>query len=125
MGMGSQTPGSQVFYDPQTNQYYTNGAGSFGNGVNGLGFYYAKNYIGNPTQQQTVSPINDLLAKAAAAKPNAPTLAQLFPTMGGMYNNANGLLGGFTGAGQYGAGRFLGNNVMGNPSLTSTAMNVT
>ena len=64
------------------------------------------------------SPINELLAQSLAAKPNAPTLAQLFPAL---LSNTGGILG----QGQYGAGRFLGNNVVGNPSLTSTAMNVT
>lgn len=124
MGMGNANPSGQVFYDPQKQQYYTH-SNVFGYGS--LHGNPGRDYIGSPLNQTTqqVSPINALLAQSLAAKPNAPTLAQLFPTMGGMYNNANGLLGGFTGAGQYGAGRFLGNNVMGNPSLTSTAMNVT
>lgn len=76
--------------------------------------------------QQTAqpSPISNLLAQALAAKPNAPGLSQLFPgmvapNMGGSQGMPIGLLG----QGQYGAGRFLGSNVMGNPSLTSTAMN--
>lgn len=87
---------------------------------------YENRNMGNYMPQQPVqqSPISNLLAQALAAKPNAPTMAQLFPNMvapnmGGSQGMPIGLLG----QGQYGAGRFLGNNVMGNPSLTSTAMN--
>lgn len=83
--------------------------------------------IRNYLQPQNTQPqISSLVAQAMAAKPNVPTMAQLFPSMGGMFGNANGtggLLGGYTAQGQYGAGRFLGSNIMGNPSLTSTAMN--
>lgn len=77
--------------------------------------YYRQ--IQQPVQK---SPIADLLAQALAAKPNAPTMAQLFP---GMVAPNMGGSQGILGQGQYGAGRFLGSNVMGNPSLTSTAMN--
>ena len=112
-----------VYVDKSGRPYTTNGINP-----------YDRNFINiapvqQPAQQQ--SPISALLAQSLAAKPNVPTMAQLFsgmpaPNMGGMFGNANGtggLLGGYTGYGQYGAGRFLGSNVMGNPSLTSTAMN--
>lgn len=130
MGMGNAQGGSQVYFDPQTNQYYTQN-NSYNNGTNAQhpllrGSYgNQKNYLSgfNPQPAQK-SPINELLAQSLAAKPNAPGLAQLFsgmsaPNMGGGQGMPIGLLG----QGQYGAGRFLGNNVMGNPSLTSTAMN--
>jgi len=63
-----------------------------------------------PQPPAQVSPLNDLLAKAMAAKANAPTMNQLFS---GMSNQ--GMLG-VNGAPinygnpSYGAGRFLGAN---------------
>lgn len=116
MGMGAANQNT-VYVDEYGRLYRTNGINPYDR------TFINTTFAQQPAQQK--SPISELLAQSLAAKANTPTLAQLFPTMGGMYNNANGLLGGFTGAGQYGAGRFLGNNVIGNPSLTSTAMNVT
>lgn len=108
------------------NTMYTDSRGQYTtNGINPYERYYLNIApVQQPAQQQ--SPISALLAQSLAAKANTPTMSQLFPSMGSMFGNANGtggLLGGYTGYGQYGAGRFLGNNVMGNPSLTSTAMN--
>jgi len=91
----------------------------------------SKGYIQKNNPALTPSPINNLLAKAAAAQVNVPTLQSLFPSMGmqgilgtpmqspmanqtPMYNQFS-----FTSP-SYGAGRFLGGNAM-----TSNAMNTT
>lgn len=112
MYKGFPQQNGQVYYDAKKGQYYTI------NGSSALSAFPSLNnaggtrvYIGNPIQQQQlVSPVNDLIAKAAAAQANAPTLASLFPSMG------QGLLGGFNVmpsayTGQWGAGRFLAPNV--------------
>ena len=125
---------TQTLYDPQLGQYYTqsyqqdNGTNAQHPLLRGMMQSPIRNYL---QPQNTQPQISSLVAQAMAAKPNVPTMGQLFPgmsapNMGGMFGNANGtggLLGGYTAQGQYGAGRFLGNNIMGNPSLTSTAMN--
>ena len=123
MGMGTrnQVQPDQVFFDPQTNQYYTQGQGAFGNGINGLGMYYTKNYIADPFQNKQVSPINELLAKAQAAQASAPTMSQLF---GGALGG--GIMSGSQPFGNpsYGAGRFLGaGSVPLNTSLTTNTSN--
>lgn len=89
--------------------------------------YRARPNFYNQRMQQPpaqVSPLNDLLAKAAAAKANAPSLASLFPSMGqGMLNAPVNY------SGQFGAGRFLAPNAsqFGNPSqpMGGFAPNVT
>ena len=121
MGIGQSQNINQVYFDPQTKQYYTanNAYGmSPALGINNYARTFLNDPLFNTNKQQ--SPINSLLAQALAAKPNAPTMGQLFP---GMSTPNMGGGQGILGQGQYGAGRFLGNNIMGNPSLTSTAMN--
>ena len=74
-------------------------------------------------QPKQTSPINNLIQQAMSAQPNVPTLAQLFPYMNYGATNMNNL-GGLLGmTGQFGAGRFLGGNTMGNTGMTSNAMN--
>ena len=112
MGMGNA---NQVYFDPASNQYYTMGMNNQA--------AYGRNIIGGAYNQQPVkqkSPINELLAQSLAAKPNAPSLAQLFP---GMSAPNMGGSQGILGQGQYGAGRFLGSNVMGNPSMSDSQIN--
>lgn len=106
MGMGNANQNYR--YNPVTGQY----TDIQGYPINNP---FVNRAVAQPKQK---SPINDLLSQAMSAQPAVPTLAQLFPTL---LSNTGGILG----QGQYGAGRFLGNNVVGNPSLTSTAMNVT
>jgi hypothetical protein len=115
-------------YQDDRGQYTTNGFNP-----------YERNYFNLQQQQQqapqTPSPLNDLLAKAMAARANAPTINQLFSSMGNQ-----GILGSTVapnGAYQmpfnfgsqlanpsYGAGRFLGGNSM-SSGMTSNAMNTT
>ena len=125
MGMGNAQQQNQVYFDPQTNQYYTqtNPYGAYG---------MPKNFLTGLTQattQNQKSPISDLLAQAMAAKANPVSIEQLFPsmnapTMGNPMTNFSGLLGQATpfGQGQFGAGRFLSGNTMGNTGMTSNAM---
>lgn len=126
MGMGSAQQQNQVYFDPQTNQYYTqtNPYGAYG---------MPKNYLTGLPQTNTQnqkSPISDLLAQSLAAKANPVSLAQLFPsmnapTMGTPMTNYGGLLSQASpfGQGSFGAGRFLGGNSMGGTGMTSNAMN--
>lgn len=116
MGMGS---GSQVYSPNPIVRMLT-------------GNQQAMGLIKNKSQlQQTPSPINDLLAKAMASQANPVSIAQLFPSMSNPsisnpMTNYSGLLGNPMGnqmQGQYGAGRFLGGNVMTNYGSTSNAMN--
>lgn len=123
--MGNAQQQNQVYFDPQTNQYYTqtNPYGAYG---------MSKNFLTGLTQattQNQKSPISDLLAQAMAAKANPVSMEQLFPsmnapTMGNPMTNFSGLLGQATpfGQGQFGAGRFLSGNTMGNTGMTSNAM---
>ena len=128
--MGNQQRGSQVYYDPSNGQYYTMGFGNFP-GTGSLGFSnFGKNYLNGFGQNQQKSPISDLVAQAMAAKANPVSMEQLFPsmnapTMGNPMTNFSGLLGQATpfGQGQFGAGRFLSGNTMGNTGMTSNAMN--
>jgi hypothetical protein len=113
MGMGSNN--GQIYHPDPIARMVLNNQQLFTKGT------------GRIQPQAKQSPINDLLAKAMAAQPNAPTLAQLFPNlnMPSMYqspmNNYSGILGNPM-AGQYGAGRFLGGNSM-SSGMTSNAMN--
>jgi hypothetical protein len=68
---------------------------------------------------QNNSMVNQLVQQAMAAQANPVSMAQLFPYMN-YGDNMGGLLGM---TGQYGAGRFLGGNAMGNTGMTSNAMN--
>ena len=121
MGMG--TPTGQVFFNPQMGQYYTQTPAGIGYANGGVGYQYTKKYIGNLLQQtqQNTSPINELIAKAAAAQANAPTMQSLFPTMTPSMLNVGSY-------GNYGAGRFLAPNAsqFGNPaqSMSGFAPNV-
>jgi hypothetical protein len=123
MGMGNAQQQNQVYFDPQTNQYYTqsNPYGAYGMPKN---FLTGLLQLGTKNEQK--SPINDLVAKAMAAKPNAPTLQSLFPNMGNqsMMNYQAPMQAPMMNpmAGQYGAGRFLGGNSM-SSGMTSNAMN--
>lgn len=116
MGMGSNQ--NQVYYDPATGQYYT------GVGYNN-GFFQRRNYINQPMVNQNPTPSSNtskLIEQAMAAQANPVSMAQLFPYMN--YGANTGGLGGLLGmTGQYGAGRFLGGNAMGNTGMTSNAMN--
>lgn len=91
------------------------------NGFNPYERYYFDQVRPTPPQFQP-SNINNLVTQAMQAQANVPTLSQLFPSFGGMnFGNPSTSMGGLlSGTGQFGAGRFLGNNVMGNPSLTTT-----
>ena len=133
MGMGNAQGGSQVYFDPQTNQYYTQNS-SYNNETNAQhpllrGSYgNQRNYLSgfNPQPAQK-SPINDLVAQAMNAKANPVSIAQLFPnmsnpSMSNLMTNYSGLLSNQM-QGQYGAGRFLGGNAMANYGSTSNAMN--
>jgi len=119
--MGNAQRQNQVYFDPQTNQYYTQ--------TNPFGAYnMPKNFLTGLTQattQNQKSPISDLLTQAMAAKANVPTLQSLFPNMGmqGMLSTPMQSTMVSPMAGQYGAGRFLGGNTMGNTGMTSNAMN--
>ena len=118
MGMGTGSSGGQVYFDAQTGQYYTQPSNNYSTNaqhplLRGASMDYARTYIGNPTATQTPSPIDDLLAKAMAAKANVPTMNQLFSGMGnqGMMNYQAPASGQMNyGNPSYGAGRFLGAN---------------
>ncbi len=128
-----------MYADPNT--VYSDGGRQYTtNGFNP----YERNYLtpAQPTQSVAQqSPINNLLAQAMAAKANAPSMASLFPSMGAMsFGNPSLSMGGLLGQqnqfgsssfgqatpfsqGQFGAGRFLSGNTMGNTGMTSNAMN--
>jgi hypothetical protein len=117
---GNSTPGSatnnQVYYD--SNGLYTNPTLSLPMMARApmANFYGTNNYFQKNQQTQKPSIINDLIQQAMNAQANAPTMGQLFPgSLGGLLGN-----GGYSAQGQYGAGRFLGSPIMGNPSLTAT-----
>lgn len=108
MGMGMNQNQNQVYYDPETGQYYT------GVGYNN-GFFQRINYLNQPTVNKNPTPSSNttkLIEQAMAAQANPVNMAQLFPYMNyGATNGTNmgglgGLLG-LTGTGSSGAGRFL------------------
>lgn len=110
---------NQVYYDQAKGQYYTQR-----NPIDN--FSPLRNYLNQPSFNQNPTPssnISNLVQQALSAQANVPSLAQLFPYMsygqdqGSGMNGMGGLL---SGTGQFGAGRFLSSNVMGNPSLTTT-----
>lgn len=131
MGMGNYSMlnpspyiGGQVYFDPVKGQYYTQGyEGMYAPGFT-QGKKLIKTYIGDSVNANK-SPVNNLVQQAMSAQANPVSMAQLFPYMNYGTNNADntsglgGLLG-ITGSGQFGAGRFLGSNVIGNPSLSTT-----
>lgn len=118
-GIGNRNQGSQVYYDPATGQYYTANNSWFFTGGS------PRNYIGQAPfaqSKQLSSNMQNLVNQAMSAQANPVSMAQLFPYMN--YGTNTGGLGGLLGmTGQYGAGRFLGGNAMGNTSMTSNAMN--
>jgi len=122
MGMGNAQQQNQVYFD--NGGYYTQTPLSMANPVSARKTYI--DALNKVTTTQQVSPLNDLLAKAMAAKANAPTLQSLFPNMGNqsMMNYQAPMQAPMVNpmAGQYGAGRFLGNNSM-SSGMTSNAMN--
>jgi hypothetical protein len=116
--MGNANQG-QVYFDPATGQYYTLGSGVFGS------LNYNRNqrsYIGSPINQNKPSQtVTDMLARAnaAAQNVNTPTLASLFPSMSFGQSQTPMMGGGQLAGGQFGAGRFLGQNAsqFGNPAM--------
>jgi hypothetical protein len=100
---------NQVYFDPQTNQYYTMG------GSNQFGLRNQRNYIGeimNKTANKSMT--DELLERARQASQNfnVPSIADLFPLMMQNFQPMPMMQGQVQGQGQMpmqssGAGRFL------------------
>lgn len=122
MGMGMAQNQNQVYFDPATGQYYT------GYGYNN-GFFSGRNYINDEMTRNQNKPsqtVTDAIARAnaAAQNVNTPTLQSLFPGMA-MPSQFTSPMANLTG--QFGAGRFLGQNAsqFSNPSMMGFAPNTT
>jgi hypothetical protein len=111
MGIGTtSTNQNQVFFDPQTNQYYTMN-NTFG-GIN----RNQRNYIDQIMNKAPNKSMTDQMlerARMASQNVNVPTIAELFPLMTQGYQSMPMMQG--QGQGQMpmqssGAGRFLGMN---------------
>ena len=109
MGIGNSSMNqNQVYFDPQTNQYYTMG------GSNQFGLRNQRNYIGEIMNKTANKSMTDELlerARQASQNVNVPSIADLFPLM--MQNYQAPQMGQMMTQGQSpmqssGAGRFLG-----------------